>query len=84
MANSIELQSLFSICSDKNRFVYEVSGMFGKKYLSYEELEYWVCYNIIQRAKYEKVEYTALQIEDVLTLINEADSKRKAKTSGKK
>lgn len=72
------LHLLFNLCSDKNQFVFQVSGMFGNT-LTVEELEYWLCYNIIERAKFHDVDYQALPMDVVIELTEKEEKKRKAK-----
>ena len=57
--------------------------MFGGK-LTVEELEYWLCYNIIERAKFNEVDYEALPMDEVIILAEEAEKKRKAKIKWEK
>lgn len=68
---------MFDLCSSKQRFVYEVCGLFGRKF-TLEELEYWICYNLIDRARFNDVEYEALPWDEVISLVNEVERKRKA------
>ena len=78
MAHDEMLWLLFQLCDDKDRFVYEITPMFGK-ILTIEEMEYWIVYNIIQRAKVNEVEYQALPMTEVIRLCDEAESKKRAK-----
>jgi len=58
--------------------VYEVCPIFGDK-LTLEELHYWICYNMIDRAKFFNVDYQALPMGEVQRLINKEERKRNAK-----
>ena len=82
MANDLKFFSLFQLCSDKNKFVYEVSSMFGNK-LTLEEMDYWICFNIVNRAVYNDVDYRAFPLDEVISDIEKAEAKRKAKYAKK-
>lgn len=83
LANNAEFYLIFSLCDSKDKLVYEVSGMFGNE-LTVEELQYWICFNIIERAKFFDVDYQALPIEVVQELIMEEERKRNAKVNRSK
>ena len=53
--------------------------MFGDT-LTVEELEYWLCFNIIERAKFHNVDCKALPMEVVMELTEKEEKKRRAKT----
>lgn len=76
--NDIYLQSLFSLCADKNKFIYETSGIFGNK-LTLEEIQYWWIYNIIQTAKFYNIEYEKYDFESLLECIKKEKTKRAKK-----
>lgn len=79
MANDQIFYMTFMLCSEKNKFVFEISNMFGDSgLLTNEELEYWLCFNIIERAKFNDVEYTALPMEEVISLCRIEERKKKA------
>lgn len=80
MANDRSFYSVFSLCSERGRFVYEVTGLFGDV-LTVEELEYWYVYNIIYKASYFKIETEAMSFEEVLQLIEDAEAKQRAKNA---
>ena len=44
--------------------------------LTNEELEYWICFGIVERAKFNKVDYDALPMDEVIKLCDEAERKR--------
>ena len=79
LANNPEFYLIFSLCDSNGKLVYEVSGMFGDE-LTVEELQYWICFNIIERAKFLDVDYQALPLTVVQELIVEEERKRNAKT----
>ena len=79
LANDRELFILFFLCSEKNKFVYEVCNIFGGSKLTIEELEYWTCFAIIQRAKFADVPHEALPMEEVIKLTEDEERKRKKK-----
>lgn len=70
---------LFDLCSSKQRYVYEVCDIFGCGCLTLEELEYWICYNVIERARFNDVDYDALPWDEVIKIVNETERKRKAR-----
>lgn len=49
--------------------------------MTYEELEYWLCYNIIERAKMQNVDYEALPMDDVVALTEKAEKKKRTKNA---
>ena len=56
--------TLFAICADRSRFIFEVCGdLFGKT-LTVEELEYWIAYSIIQNAIRNDVDYKVLSLRE--------------------
>lgn len=69
MANNDQYYFLFSLCETKNKFVFEVTDLFGS-ILTVEEIEYWMVYNIVSRAKYYGVDYSALPMEEVIKMID--------------
>ena len=80
MANDNMFYLVFALCSEKHQYVFQVSDMFGSENkLTIEELEYWLCYNIVERAKFSEVDYNALPMEEVILLVEQAERKRKAK-----
>lgn len=80
MANDRELLSLYTLCDNKGRFVYQVvPGYYSGPGLSVEELEYWTCHNIISQAKMNGVRYDAWPLEEVIRLIGEAERKKRKK-----
>jgi hypothetical protein len=68
---------LFNLCEDRGKFVYEVVPIFGDK-LTLEELEYWIAFGIIQKAKFNDIEYKALPLDVVIELNKNAEKKRRA------
>lgn len=82
MANSSYLYFLFGLCEQRGKFVYEVSNFFGES-LTLEEMEYWACFNIISRAKQEKVDVSAIPMEDVITLTEESERRKRSRFNGK-
>lgn len=78
LANDRFFFSIFQTCHDKNKFVFEVSHIFGDT-LTPEELEYWICYNIISRAIYFEIDYRAFPLDEVIKDIETKEAERKAK-----
>ena len=79
LANDEDLQFLFSMCDDKGKFIYEVApDMFGP-FLTIEESEYWLAFNLIRRAKMLDVDYQAISLEETLELIKREERTRKSR-----
>ena len=73
------LFSIFSLCVDKNRFVYEVaSDVFGSV-LSFDEIEYWIAFGVIQAAIRHDVDYTLYNLRETKEEIDKAKRKDMAK-----
>jgi len=71
------LFSIFSLCTDKGRFVYEVDPEFFGYYLSLEEIQYWIVFRIIQSANYYDIEYQSYSLDETRELIEQAKRKQK-------
>ena len=76
--NDIGLRQLFGLCKEKNKFIFEVSDMFGDS-LSVEEMEYWFIYNMITSASIYDVNISNMSFEDALEEIETAERKRRHK-----
>jgi hypothetical protein len=73
--NNPYLQSIFNLCADKNKFVYEVSPIFGDGF-TIEEMHYWWIYNTIAAARFYNIEHTDKDIEWLTEEIQAEKSKR--------
>lgn len=86
--NDPYLSSLFAFCKDKNKFIYEVSGIFGDR-LTVDELEYWMAENLISTASINDVDIKGLDYEEASKklrahiLRKKADAKRKPARAAK-
>jgi hypothetical protein len=81
--NDIGLRQLFGLCKDKNKFIFEVSDMFGDS-LTTEEMEYWFIYNVITSASIYDVDISNMGFEEALEEIETAERKRRYKWKNKK
>jgi len=77
LKNDHILYSVFSLCMDKGRFVYEVVQDFFGNTLTVEEIEYWICFNMIQSAHRFNIDYKVQSFEETKKLIDEANRKQK-------
>ena len=69
--------SIFSLCTDKGKFVYEVaSDFFGNK-LSVNEIEYWIAFGIIQAAIRHDVDYMSYSLKETKEEIEKAKSEQR-------
>ena len=77
--------SIFSLCVDKGRFVYEVvPDTFGDK-LSVDEIGYWIAFGIIQSAVRHDVDYMSYSFRETKEEIEKArNEKRKDATKWQK
>lgn len=76
--HDFSLRQLFGLCKDKNKFIFEVSSVFGDK-LTIEELEYWFVYNIISTATIYDVDISNMPFEDAMEEIENAHRKKNTK-----
>ena len=83
MTNDPIFRQLFSICKEKNKFVFEVCDVFGDK-LTIEEMEYWLAYNIITSANIYDVDISHMSFENAIDEIDDAIQKRKKKWQPRK
>jgi len=80
--NDMGLRQLFGLCKEKNKFVFEVSNMFGDK-LTVEEMEYWFIYNVITSANIYDVNISNMGFEEALKEIEISERKRRHKWKSK-
>lgn len=76
--NDPGMRQLFGLCKDKNRFVFEVSDIFGDK-LGIEEVEYWFVYNVIVSASIYDADIKGMSFESALQEIEKAERKRRTR-----
>ncbi|HEC66479.1 MAG TPA: hypothetical protein ENI23_14425 [bacterium] len=71
--------SIFSLCTDKGKFVYEVaSDFFGDK-LSVDEIEYWIAFGFIQSAIRHDVDYMDYSLKETKERIEKAKREERLK-----
>ena len=72
------LRQLFILCSNNNKFLYEICDIFGDK-LSLEEVEYWMAYSPIRTSSLHDIDIDGLSYDEALIFIESELKKRKQK-----
>lgn len=75
LKRDVFLYNLFSLCDNKNCFLYEHCSLFGKE-LTVAEVEFWGAYNVIQNAQFFKVEYKNLTFDETIEEIERSRRKQ--------
>jgi hypothetical protein len=83
MMHDTGLRQIFNLCKEKNRFVFEISDIFGD-HLTPEEMEYWFIHGVITSASIYDVDLKGKTFEEAMESISEADRKRKRRWENKK
>jgi len=79
MINDPLLFSVFSLCVDKGRFVYEILPDYFGDCLTLDEIQYWMVYGMLQSAIRYDIEYELYSLGELKDKIIQAKSEQKRK-----
>lgn len=57
--------SVFALCDDKGKFIYEIMPELFGPILTIEELEYWSIYRLMSEAQMHGIEYIGLTFDEL-------------------